>query len=121
MLRDIQLMKENNINSVRTSHYPNDPRWYELCDIYGMYVVDEANIESHGMGYKPDQCLANQPEWEKAFIDRTERMFERDKNHPCVIIWSLGNETGEDVTSRLPINGYMPMTVHSVPCIRKTE
>ena len=95
MLRDIQLMKENNINSVRTSHYPNDPRWYELCDIYGMYVVDEANIESHGMGYKPDQCLANQPEWEKAFIDRTERMFERDKNHPCVIIWSLGNETGE--------------------------
>ena len=95
MLRDIQLMKENNINSVRTSHYPNDPRWYELCDIYGMYVVDEANIESHGMGYKPDQCLASQPEWEKAFIDRTERMFERDKNHPCVIIWSLGNETGE--------------------------
>ena len=59
-----------------------------------MYVVDEANIESHGMGYKPDQCLANQPEWQKAFIDRTERMFERDKNHPCVIIWSLGNETG---------------------------
>ena len=95
MLRDIQLMKENNINSVRTSHYPNDPRWYELCDIYGMYVVDEANIESHGMGYKPDQCLANQPEWEKAFIDRTERMFERDKNHPCVIIWSLGNEAGD--------------------------
>ena len=56
--------------------------------------MDEANIESHGMGYKPDQCLANQPEWQKAFIDRTERMFERDKNHPCVIIWSLGNETG---------------------------
>lgn len=95
MIRDIQLMKEHNINSVRTSHYPNDPRWYELCDLYGMYVVNEANIESHGMGYKADQCLANQPEWEKAFIDRTERMFERDKNHPCVIIWSLGNETGE--------------------------
>ena len=94
MIRDLELMKQNNINSVRTSHYPNDPRWYELCDIYGMYVVDEANIESHGMGYKPDQCLANQPEWQKAFIDRTERMFERDKNHPCVIIWSLGNETG---------------------------
>ena len=94
MIRDLKLMKENNINSVRTSHYPNDPRWYELCDIYGMYVVDEANIESHGMGYKPDRCLANQPEWQKAFIDRTERMFERDKNHPCVIIWSLGNETG---------------------------
>lgn len=95
MINDIRIMKENNINSVRTSHYPNDPRWYELCDIYGLYVVDEANIESHGMGYKPDKCLANQPEWENAFIDRTERMFERDKNHPSVIIWSLGNESGE--------------------------
>lgn len=95
MIKDIQLMKQFNINSVRTSHYPNDPRWYELCDLYGIYVVDEANIESHGMGYDPDKCLANQPEWEKAFVDRTERMFERDKNHPCVIVWSLGNETGE--------------------------
>lgn len=95
MLRDIQLMKENNINAVRTSHYPNDPRWYELCDIYGLYVVDEANVESHGMGYDADKCLANQPEWQDAFIDRTERMFERDKNHPSVIIWSLGNESGE--------------------------
>ena len=95
MLQDIRLMKENNINCVRTSHYPNDPRWYELCDQYGLYVVDEANIESHGMGYQPDKSLANQPEWQKAFIDRTERMFERDKNHPCVIIWSLGNESGE--------------------------
>lgn len=94
MEKEIRLLKQGNINAVRTCHYPNDPRWYELCDIYGMYVVDEANIESHGMGYKPDQCLANQPEWQKAFIDRTERMFERDKNHPCVIIWSLGNETG---------------------------
>lgn len=95
MIKDLELMKQFNINSVRTSHYPNDPRWYELCDIYGMYVVDEANIESHGMGYNPEICLANQPEWEGAFIDRTERMFERDKNHPSVIIWSLGNETGE--------------------------
>ncbi|MEF9985867.1 MAG: glycoside hydrolase family 2 TIM barrel-domain containing protein [Bacteroidales bacterium] len=95
MLKDIQLMKQFNINSVRTSHYPNDPRWYELCDIYGIYVVDEANVESHGMGYDANKCLANQPEWEKAFIDRTERMFERDKNHPSVIIWSLGNESGE--------------------------
>ncbi len=94
MIKDIELMKQNNINAVRTSHYPNDPRWYELCDIYGIYVVDEANIESHGMGYDPDKCLANQPEWEGAFIDRTERMFERDKNHPSIIIWSLGNETG---------------------------
>lgn len=97
MLRDIQLMKEHNINCVRTSHYPCDPRWYELCNIYGLYVVDEANIESHGMGYDPDKALANQPEWEKSFIDRTERMFERDKNNPSVIIWSLGNESGEGV------------------------
>lgn len=97
MLKDIQLMKEHNINCVRTSHYPCDPRWYELCNIYGLYVVDEANIESHGMGYKPDEALANQPEWEKSFIDRTERMFERDKNNPSVIIWSLGNESGEGV------------------------
>ena len=95
MIEDLRLMKQFNINSVRTSHYPNDPRWYELCDLYGIYVVDEANIESHGMGYDPAKCLANQPEWEKAFVDRTERMFERDKNHPSVIIWSLGNETGE--------------------------
>lgn len=95
MIEDIKLMKQFNINAVRTSHYPNDPLWYELCDIYGLYVVDEANVESHGMGYKPEIALANQPEWEAAFIDRTERMFERDKNHPSVIIWSLGNESGE--------------------------
>ncbi|SHF88207.1 beta-galactosidase [Mariniphaga anaerophila] len=94
MIQDLTLMKKNNINSVRTSHYPNDPKWYELCDKYGMYVVDEANIESHGIGYDPDKALANRPEWENAFIDRTERMFERDKNHPSVIIWSLGNESG---------------------------
>ena len=95
MIEDIKLMKQFNINAVRTSNYPNCPRWYELCDIYGLYVVDEANVESHGMGYAQDKCLANQPEWEPAFIDRTERMFERDKNHPSVIIWSLGNESGE--------------------------
>ena len=94
MLKDILLLKENNINAVRTSHYPNDPLWYELCDKYGLYIVDEANVESHGMGYDPDKALANQPEWREAFIDRTEKMFERDKNHPCVIIWSLGNESG---------------------------
>ena len=94
MVKDIRMMKENNINAVRTSHYPNDPRWYELCDEYGLYVVDEANIESHGMGYAPEKCLANRPEWKEAFLDRTERMFERDKNHPCVIVWSLGNESG---------------------------
>jgi len=94
MLKDIQLMKQFNINAVRTSHYPNDPYWYELCDKYGLYVVDEANIESHGMGYNLDRTLGNNPEWELAHLDRIERMMERDKNHPSVIIWSMGNEAG---------------------------
>ncbi len=95
MIQDIQLMKKFNINAVRTSHYPNTPRWYELCDQYGLYVIDEANIESHGVGpYDPDKTLTDKPEWKKAFLDRTIRMIERDKNHPCVIVWSLGNENG---------------------------
>jgi beta-galactosidase len=97
MLRDIRLMKRFNINAVRTSHYPNTPRWYELCDEHGLYVVDEANIESHGMGYDPDVTLGNDPDWQAAHLDRTERMVERDKNHPSVIIWSLGNEAGDGV------------------------
>jgi beta-galactosidase len=97
MVRDIQLMKQFNINAVRTSHYPNVPRWYELCDQYGLYVVDEANIESHGMGYHPDRTLGNKPEWQKAHLERTVRMVERDKNHPSIIIWSLGNEAGDGV------------------------
>ncbi len=94
MLLDVQLMKQNNINAVRTCHYPNDPYWYELCDEYGLYVIDEANIESHGMGYDLNRTLGNNPIWENAHIDRTRRMVERDKNHPSVIIWSLGNEAG---------------------------
>ncbi len=94
MLLDVQLMKQNNINAVRTSHYPNDPYWYEICDEYGLYVIDEANIESHGMGYNPGRTLGNNPVWKNAHIDRTRRMLERDKNHPSVIIWSLGNEAG---------------------------
>jgi beta-galactosidase len=97
MLTDIRLMKQFNINAVRTSHYPNDPRWLELCDQYGIYLVDEANIESHGMGYEPDSTLGNNPLWKKAHLDRTSRMVERDKNHPAVIIWSLGNEAGDGV------------------------
>lgn len=97
MIKDIRLMKQSNINAVRTSHYPNTPEWYELCDRYGLYLVDEANIESHGMGYEPDQTLGNNPVWEKAHLDRIARMFERDKNHPSVIIWSLGNEAGDGV------------------------
>ena len=83
-------MKQFNINAVRTSHYPNDPRWYDLCDEYGLYVMDEANIESHGIrGY-----LANDPTWAAAFLDRGIRMVQRDKNHPSIIFWSLGNEAG---------------------------
>jgi len=97
MLKDIELMKLYNVNAVRTSHYPNDPRWYELCDQYGLYVVDEANIESHGMGYRPDRTLGNNPMFTKSHLDRTIRMVERDKNHPSVIIWSLGNEAGDGV------------------------
>jgi len=94
MLLDIKIFKENNINAVRTCHYPNDPYWYELCDAYGIYVIDEANIESHGMGYNLAVTLANDPKWLKAHIDRTKRMIERDKNHPSILIWSLGNEAG---------------------------
>jgi beta-galactosidase len=95
MLEDIRLLKLYNINTVRTCHYPDDPEWYELCDLYGIYLIDEANIESHGMGYKPDETLANKPEWKKAHVDRIQRMVERDKNHPSVIIWSMGNEAGD--------------------------
>ncbi len=97
MTKDIQMMKLNNVNAVRTSHYPNDPKWYALCDKYGIYVIDEANIESHGMGYRPDRTLGNRPEWIDAHVDRTRRMVERDKNHPSVITWSLGNEAGNGV------------------------
>ncbi|TRX66001.1 glycoside hydrolase family 2 TIM barrel-domain containing protein [Carboxylicivirga sp. M1479] len=96
MLQDIRLMKEHNINAVRTSHYPNDPLWYQLCDEYGLYVVDEANIESHGMGYG-ERTLAKDKNWQAAHLDRVQRMVQRDKNHPSVIIWSLGNEAGDGV------------------------
>ena len=95
MRRDIELMKELNINAVRTSHYPNHPRWYELCDEHGLYVVDEANVESNGVTFEPDVTLANRPEWKEAHLDRMRRMVERDKNHPSVILWSLGNEAGD--------------------------
>lgn len=93
MLSDIRLMKQFNINAVRTSHYPNHPTWYELCDRFGIYVIDEANIESHGMGYG-ERSLAKNTDWLAAHMDRTVRMVERDKNHASVLIWSLGNEAG---------------------------
>ena len=94
MEKDILVMKQFNINAVRTAHYPNQPAWYDLCDRYGIYLVDEANIESHGMGYG-EKTLAKDPSYADAHMDRTVRMVERDKNHPSVIIWSLGNEAGD--------------------------
>lgn len=93
MLEDIRVMKELNINAVRTCHYPNDPRWYELCDIYGIYMVAEANIESHGMGYG-DKTLAKEPTYEKAYLERNESNIKIYKNHPSIIFWSVGNEAG---------------------------
>ena len=90
MKRDLQLMKQANVNAVRLSHYPNCPRWYELCDSMGMYVMDEADCETHGLR----GTLASTPDWHDAFMDRVVRMAERDKNHPSVIFWSLGNESG---------------------------
>lgn len=97
MIEDIKLMKLFNINAVRCSHYPNHQLWYELCNKYGMYVIDEANIESHGMGYDPDVTLGNNPDWIEAHVDRVQRMVGRSKNHPCVVIWSLGNEAGDGI------------------------
>ncbi|MCY4153704.1 MAG: DUF4981 domain-containing protein [Gammaproteobacteria bacterium] len=94
MLRDIRLFKENNINAVRTSHYPNTPLFYELCDEYGIWVMDEANIETHGYGNNAGNRLANDPAWRAAHVDRVARMAARDKNHPSIIMWSLGNEAG---------------------------
>lgn len=109
MVRDVELMKRHNVNTVRCSHYPNDERWLELCSRYGLYVVDEADLETHGCVFlgdisrwidNPDEkaaCesrLSRDPAWKDAYLDRIERLVERDKNHPCVIVWSLGNESG---------------------------
>lgn len=96
MMQDITLMKRNNINTVRNCHYPADRRWYHLCDIYGIYLIDEANIESHGMGYGKES-LAKDPKWLNAHLDRTYRMYAKSKNHPAVTFMSLGNEAGDGV------------------------
>ena len=96
MIRDIKTMKQFNINTVRTCHYPDAPEWYDLCDEYGLYIIDETNIESHGMGYG-DASLAKHASWGAAHLDRAVNMVERDKNHPCVIVWSMGNEAGNGV------------------------
>lgn len=95
ILKDIKVMKSFNINAVRTSHYPQQELWYQMCDKYGLYLIDEADIESHGMGYDKDVTLADKPEWKAAHLDRMKRMVERDKNHPSIIIWSMGNEAGD--------------------------
>lgn len=109
LIKDAELMKQHNINAVRTSHYPNDPRWLELCDRYGLFVIDETDLECHGMGsigwevigeQDPDAWmktwsqLSDSPEWTAAYVDRAERMVMRDRNHASIIIWSLGNESG---------------------------
>ena len=96
MLLDIKTMKENNINAVRTSHYPQPELWCDLCNKFGLYIIDEANIESHGMGYGPES-LAKDTVWKAAHMFRTKNMFERDKNQPCIVTWSLGNEAGNGV------------------------
>ena len=93
MIQDILIMKQLNINAVRTCHYPNDPLWYSLCDKYGLYVIDEANVESHGMGYGKES-LAHRADYTHAHLERAKRMVQRDFNHPSIIIWSLGNEAG---------------------------
>lgn len=96
MRKDLELMKQLNINTVRTAHYPNDPRFYELCDEYGLYVICEANIESHGMGYGPES-LAKDPTWTAAHLDRVSNMVHAFKNHSSIIMWSMGNEAGDGV------------------------
>lgn len=94
MEKDVKLMKQNNINAVRSSHYPNHPYWYDLCDKYGLYVIDEANIESHPLAINESTQIGDELSWLTAHLDRTQRMYFRDRNHPSIIIWSLGNESG---------------------------
>ena len=102
MLRDLYILKAHNVNMIRTSHYPNDPRFYELCDRLGFYVCDETDIETHGMQSVGNwDELTDSPEWSAAYLDRAERMFERDKNHACVLMWSVGNESGTGLNHRL--------------------
>lgn len=107
--RDVKTLKQFNFNTIRTSHYPNDPYFYELCDKYGIFVMDEANYETHGLGGK----LSNDPSWTAAFMERTSRMVMRDKNHPSIIIWSLGNEAG-----RGPNNAAMAAWIHDFDITR---
>ena len=107
ILRDLYIIKAHNCNMIRTSHYPNDPRFYALCDRLGIYVVDETNIECHGIGiYRDGNELTTNPEWTEAYLDRAARMLERDKNHPSVIIWSVGNESGAGLNHKKMIEYF---------------
>ncbi|MBS3807395.1 MAG: DUF4981 domain-containing protein [Bacteroidales bacterium] len=94
MIRDIQLMKRHNINAVRTSHYPNRPLWYKLCDQHGLFVIDEGNIETHGFGLNDNNKMSHHPDWKESYLARVKRMVYRDRNHPSIVMWSLGNESG---------------------------
>ena len=114
MIADIMDFKKHNINAVRTCHYPDDALWYALCDEYGIYVCDEANIETHGYGYKDNETLAQKTEYQGMHVDRIERMVKRDINHPSVIYWSMGNERVLELTSRWPMIGRKPMTQHDL-------
>lgn len=131
MEQDIKLLKQFNINSVRTCHYPSDPYFYQLCDKYGIYVCDEANIESHGMGaaqqaeYKLPH-IADLPEWELTHLDRIKNMYERDKNHPSIIVWSLGNEAADGCNFEagydwLKDNDYRPVQYEQASLRRHTD
>lgn len=101
MEEDIRLMKQANCNAVRSAHYPNDPRFYDLCDYYGLYVIDEADLETHGFEFIGNvHQLSDDPDWQEAYLDRMERMVERDKNHPSILFWSLGNESGDGINHK---------------------
>ncbi len=107
MLNDLMILKHHNVNTIRTSHYPSDPRFYELCDKYGFYVVDEADLETHGMQFEGKwNALTDSPEWTEAYLDRARLMYERDKNHGCIIMWSVGNESGAGINHRRMIEYY---------------
>ncbi|MBR5140362.1 MAG: DUF4981 domain-containing protein [Clostridia bacterium] len=108
MLRDVMILKANNVNFVRTSHYPNDPRFLELCDKYGLFVCDEADLECHGAApvISADHIFTNDPTWQEVYLDRARRMLERDKNHPCVVMWSVGNESGVGVNHKAMVDYY---------------
>ena len=106
MLRDIMIFKQHHINTVRTSHYPNDPRFAGLCDKYGIFMIDEADIECHAMGVYGNRSFTSMSEWSEAYLDRAARMLERDKNHPSIIIWSVGNESGAGLNHKLMIEYF---------------